>query len=247
MKDISIEGPVRFSRRSMYRSASRLFCTLLLILLAAFVYAHAAAAQPVQDSDGTYVIKTADDLKWFRDAVNNGDQTAGARLAADIDLGGETWEPIGGSSLYYAGTFDGGGYTIKDFEISNADEGLGYIGLLYAGLFGYVKGGTIKNLTVSDALLTLTAGRGESSTIHAGVIAGYLDESSVVKDCTATDDCYVTIYAIDIDDSGTGNDCRAGGIAGSLYSAEIRNCLSSAEIQIIDNFQKRTYSSANAV
>lgn len=246
MKDISIEGPVRFSRRSMYRSASRLFCTILLILLAAFVYAHAAAAQPVQDSDGTYVIKTADDLKWFRDAVNNGDQTAGARLAADIDLGGETWEPIGGSSLYYAGTFDGGGYTIKDFEISNADEGLGYIGLLYAGLFGYVKGGTIKNLTVSDALLTLTAGRGESSTIHAGVIAGYLDESSVVKDCTATDDCYVTIYAIDIDDSGTGNDCRAGGIAGSLYSAEIRNCLSSAEIQIIDNFQKRTYSSANA-
>ena len=67
-----------------------------------------------------------------------------------------------------------------------------------------------------------------------------------VKDCTVTYDCYVNVYAIGTDESGTENDCRVGGIAGSLYSTEIINCSSSAAVHITDNINKRTYNSANA-
>ena len=102
-----------------------------------------------------YQIGTAEGLKWFRDKVNNAktpDETKiCVELTEDIDLSGEEWSPIGigqgvyWGSLSYSGTFDGKGHTIKNLSIDNSSAN-------FVGLFGYVLGGTIRNLTVSGSV-----------------------------------------------------------------------------------------------
>ena len=116
-----------------------------------------------------YQISTAAGLKWFRDKVNNAktpDETKiCVELTEDIDLSGEEWSPIGigqgvyWGSLSYSGTFDGKGHTIKNLSIDNSSAN-------FVGLFGYVLGGTIRNLTVSGSV----KGSG-----HTGGIAGGAD------------------------------------------------------------------------
>ena len=95
-----------------------------------------------------YQISTADQLKLFRDIVNGaGGQTpnrgAWAVLTADIDLNNEPWTPIGPDrDSAYTGTFDGQGHTVKNLSVTvNVQPGR-------AGLFGCVKDGTIRKLTV---------------------------------------------------------------------------------------------------
>lgn len=116
-----------------------------------------------------YQIGTAEGLKWFRDKVNNAKNAANniedtkicAELTKDIDLSGEAWTPIGiGDAFYagtpsYSGTFDGKGHTIKNLSIDRSAH--------YVGLFGYVYGGTIRNLTVSGSV---------KGSEHTGGIAG---------------------------------------------------------------------------
>ncbi len=77
-------------------------------------------------------------------------------LAVDIDLNNQDWTPIG---LYhnisdtdftkkeFSGTFDGQNHTISGLMIS-CDNGKSS----YRALFGYVKDGTIKNLTVEGTV-----------------------------------------------------------------------------------------------
>ena len=110
--------------------------------------------------ESPYQIGTADGLKWFRDKVNAAkkikDTNICAVLTKDIVLDAtENWEPIGkdlsaGVGTYpYTGTFDGNGHTISGLNVTDNDT--------YAGLFGYVCGGTIKNLTVAGNVSTTTS------------------------------------------------------------------------------------------
>ena len=96
-----------------------------------------------------YQISTAAGLKWFRDKVNDAkteeETKICAVLTANIDLNNEPWTPIGNytttNEIFYEGTFDGGGHTISNLNVTDR--------FICAGLFGAVKGGTIKNLTVA--------------------------------------------------------------------------------------------------
>ena len=71
--------------------------------------------------EAPYIISTADELKAFRDLVNDGDYDACAKLTADITLdSSEEWTPIIAtttSGMGYVGTFDGDGKTIKGLSI----------------------------------------------------------------------------------------------------------------------------------
>ena len=143
-----------------------------------------------------YQISTADQLKRFRDIVNGaGGQTqnrgAYAVLTADIDLNNEPWTPIGpDKDSAYTGTFDGQGHTVKNLSVTvNVQPGR-------AGLFGCVKDGTIRKLTVAGSV-SCTANQG-----WCGGIAGYaMDET--IENCASL--CTV---------SCTGIDARVGGIVG---------------------------------
>ena len=157
-----------------------------------------------------YQIGTADQLKLFRDIVNGaGGQTqnrgAYAVLTADIDLNNEPWTPIGPDrDSAYTGTFDGQGHTVKNLSVTvNVQPGR-------AGLFGCVKDGTIRKLTVAGSV-SCTANQG-----WCGGIAGYaMDET--IENCASL--CTV---------SCTGIDARVGGIVGYVPSSSsmtiIRDC-----------------------
>ena len=98
---------------------------LSLLLVCTMMPQLAWATGETLKGDGTadhpYQISDAEELKAFRDMVNEGKRTAYAILTQDIDLGGEAWTPIGGITgtidSYYAGTFDGQKHTISNFKI----------------------------------------------------------------------------------------------------------------------------------
>ena len=146
-----------------------------------------------------YQISTADQLKLFRDIVNGaGGQTpnrgAWAVLTADIDLNNEAWTPIGPDrDSAYTGTFDGQGHTVRNLSVTGNFN--------RAGLFGCVKDGTIRKLTVAGSV-SCTANQG-----WCGGIAGYA-KSETIENCASL--CTV---------SYTGKDARVGGIVGYVPSS----------------------------
>ena len=195
-----------------------------------------------------YQISTADQLKLFRDIVNgsNGqtqNRGAYAVLTANIDLNNEPWTPIGPDrDSAYTGTFDGQGHTVKNLSVTvNVQPGR-------AGLFGCVKDGTIRKLTVAGSV-SCTANQG-----WCGGIAGYaMDEtiencaSLCTVSCTGIDarvggivglvdynsrtliirDCYNIGKITGRSDNGSGD---AGGICGFYMNGKISNCYNVGEI-----------------
>lgn len=85
-----------------------------------------------------YSIETPEELAWFAQKVNSGDTAISAILSADIDLSMKDWTPI----VKYDGIFDGNGHTISGLYVS---------GKKYAGLFGSVDVGVIKNLVLDNS------------------------------------------------------------------------------------------------
>lgn len=126
-----------------------------------------------------YQIGNADQLMWFAAKVNGSTKKSTsnlcAKLTSDIDLTGKEWMPIGcynsySDCVYYGGTFDGAGHTVSGLTINNAKT--------YQALFGYVKGGTIQDLTVKGSVKTST----KSSSYAAGVVS--YGNPVTIKNCT---------------------------------------------------------------
>ena len=112
----------------------------------------------VINSDNIIEITTVDELKAFRDDVNNGNNYEGkvVLLMDDIDLDGQEWEPIGFiapdtddknpetvDNKSFKGIFDGCNYEINNLKISSTDN-------KYNGLFSFVVDGTIRNVTIGE-------------------------------------------------------------------------------------------------
>lgn len=74
--------------------------------------------------------------------------------------------PIGNSSTKFSGTFDGKNHTISNFKTSGQ----------YSGLFGYVNGARIQNLTVN-----VTNNAGATS---AGGLVGAVNGTTTIRNCT---------------------------------------------------------------
>lgn len=74
--------------------------------------------------------------------------------------------PIGNSSTKFSGTFDGKNHTISNLKTSGQ----------YSGLFGYVNGATIQNLTVN-----VTNNAGATS---AGGLVGAVNGTTTIRNCT---------------------------------------------------------------
>ena len=193
-----------------------------------------------------YQIGTAAQLKRFRDIVNgsNGqtpNRGACAVLTADIDLNNEQWTPIGpDTDSAYTGAFDGQGYTVRNLSITGDFK--------RAGLFGCVKDGAIRKLTVAGSV-SCTADQG-----WCGGIAGYANDETIENcaslctvSCTGKDarvggivglvdynsrtliirDCYNIGKITGRSDNGSGD---AGGICGFYMSGKISNCYNVGEI-----------------
>ena len=120
-------------------------------------------------------------------------------LASSAANQGQGWQPVGSSDGGFTGTFDGGGYEVRDLYIKRPDES-------FVGLFGVVyDGGTVRNTGVVNAAVT-----GEWA---VGVVAGG-NRGDII-------DCYST-------GSVSGDDCvgglvggNAGGVGNSYSSAAV--------------------------
>jgi hypothetical protein len=129
-------------------------------------------------AESPFLIKDAMDLIDLGKNVRNGMTYYGLyfRMENDIDLlDCINWTPMGGSTLRsFRGIFDGNGHIITNLKIGTEAEPAGG----YApSLFGYVSGGTIKNL-----------GMGSSCAIYglgspAAGIAAWVGDGSVIFNC----------------------------------------------------------------
>ena len=125
-------------------------CLALLVgpVLSVVAYADttADAGYTYDEGTDTYTVTTADGLVAVANAINAGNLDANVLLAADIDMTGKTFTPIGISN-YYTGKFDGDGHTISNLIIDNG-------GTNRMGIISRAKGSTIKNLTVESSSIT---------------------------------------------------------------------------------------------
>ena len=119
--------------------------------------------------ESPYQISNAEELNIFRNIVNGTDgqtQNTGAcgRLTANIDLENEEWTPIGKNDTSpYEGIFKGEHYTIKGLKVTSGK---------YAGLFGYIRGATIADVTLTDGSISTTG-------TYAGGIVAYAQSGTI--------------------------------------------------------------------
>ena len=233
----------------MKKILSLLLAVIMVIGLCPLtVFAGQSAPLALESGKGTkdepYLIYTAEDLAAFRDKVNSGKakstSTLCATLMANIDLSSleGSWQPIGfyqgySNYVYYGGTFDGNGFTVSGLKIDNA--------LQYQALIGYVKGGTVKNLTVEGSVKTATT----SSAYAAGIVASgnpvTIENCTNKAEVTATQKGYAAGVVAYIAGGSKVSDCYntakvaangdyVGGIAGNMSGSAIENCFNSGEI-----------------
>lgn len=199
---------------------NRLFAGLLAIIMILSMLPLSVLA-----AEEDLTITTFEELKEFADSVNGGNTYEGKliRLNVNVFLGGENspWTPIGTSKNPFKGTFDGDHHVISGLYIASGSN---------VGFFGYVNGGTVKNLivdgTVSGSSNTagvvgyLTAGTvqnaGNKATVSGGSgvggVVGYAGGAYTVSGCYNAGNI-------------TGTTGYVGGVAGWTYgSGTIENC-----------------------
>ncbi|MBO4853754.1 MAG: hypothetical protein J5482_01225, partial [Oscillospiraceae bacterium] len=185
--------------------------------------------------------------------TNNFDDKT-VRLGADINLnpgwtanenGGTgttptAWTPIGSTANRFAGTFDGGGYTIRGVYLNNGNQ--------YQGLFGGTDStAVIQNFKLKNSYFTSTsakdshlgsivgsaAGRFEKIYSDAIVygqnnyVGGLIGSNGSGKAVTMTDCAFAGSATMNVDGKG-----RVGGLIGLVQSggATIDNCLNTGEV-----------------
>ena len=213
-------------KKKQLHKSNRLVTMLLLVMAILMPYGGAWAQTAIPPSEGNgsegspYIITKAEELAWFRDAVNNGNYEICAKIADNVEvidlkdfchaadasqnLEELSWEPIGNGDWNYVGTFDGNGKTITNLYI-NATQA-------YKGLFGLIFQSTIKNLTFENANVTNTEN-------DIGILAGYAGNGNTLQNIKISNTCQIK----------GGNDFT-GGIAGYL-DGNAYNCVNYATVQ----------------
>ena len=143
---------------------------------------------PQMDEDGTYLIGNGAELAWFADQVNSGNGSINAKLTNYIYLNSYNtsykWVIIGDTTDHpYRGNFDGNGQKVvyMNAQISKEDPDR-----RYAGLFGVIDGGSVRNLTVLGKVFHGygsydSDGRNDQFYTGSGGVAGYLKNGTIVN------------------------------------------------------------------
>ena len=213
------------------------------------------ALQEAVLNNGIYEIYNTGQFCWFAEANGNTTWGLDGRLMADIDLNPGytfTWEndalivkkdgtnvdPTEGirsvaitKQSYYKKTFDGNGKNISGIYINNSSADK-------VGLFGWVYGGTVKDLTITNSYIC--------GNNYVGGIAGS-NYDGTIENCTSSaivcGNDYVggiTGFNYGLNYIGTIIDCTnsgavrgnnyVGGIAGSNNDGTITDCTNSGPV-----------------
>ena len=191
-------------------------------------------------AEDPWLISTVGDLKTLADTINTGasaDFDAESdnvgnyhgyyfKQTANLDLSSiANWEPIGYSlneGRYFAGQYDGDGYTIANATSNGKRDSDGYATV---GIFGWVLMGSVEELVVDNANFTAT-GINNSSwggySYAGGIAAGAF--VATIKNCTVTNSA-IDSKRLDKDGNANQNNC-AGGVVGYSAGAQFVNCAS---------------------
>ena len=169
-----------------------------------------------------YLIATKQDLLDLR--ATTADYHRHFRLAADIDLDGEVFadallaaDPDHTNTTFdgiaFSGTFDGGGFAIRNLTIDTGGKTRKYL-----GLFGLVEGAgreVVANLRIENASITAA-----SRATAVGGVCGHLWYGTI-RDCQVN----ATV-------SGGSDSEWIGGLCGISEGGEIRNCNVTGTVQV---------------
>ena len=175
-------------------------------------------------AESPYLISSNDELKAFRDLVNDpGTNTkyghAFYKQTADIDLENEEWIPIGAgyNGAYFNETYDTtimfcGSYDGNNHYITNLKQ---TIKLKATGVFGFLRGteAAVKNLVVKGNI-----NQTWKDGYYSGGVVGQTQYYSHIENCAFIGDINTT--------------CNAGGITARIWqAATIKNCYHSGSIK----------------
>ncbi len=168
-----------------------------------------ATAFATQDADGSELGKTEDrpilinscaQLAYLAKQVNDGYSYENTyfKLTDDLNLADKKWTPIGEMYGCFSGHFDGNNHEIFGLKV----DGSSY----YAGLFGRISGGSVKNVNIRSGSVRTDNDAHDSA---AGGIVGHIDNGQI-ENCTAS-----------VNVSGKSN---VGGVVGYIIDGSILNC-----------------------
>ena len=174
-------------------------------------------------------IMNVDDFIKFKDEVNKGTNYSGTTvlLGSDLSFAGKTFEPIG----YYnsdedfncfLGVFDGQGHVISNLKMASS--------LSHAGLFGYSRGLTIRNVILDPSCSITSSFSGSGSSAFIGGIIGECN----VYDGPCIIENSVNMGRVSFSGNVVENGLTLGGIAGGLvadeYVSTVKNCANYGEL-----------------
>ena len=170
------------------------------------------------DAEGNYYITNAKGLAWISENVNTMEfYVSGSAnifdnktvyLANDIDLGGAEWRPIGDyafSRTSFNGVFDGQGYTVSNFKVTEPVRWTEKVTEASYGFFGNVKG-TIKNLTIKNATVNPEGGR------YSAALVGRLHNGGCIENCHVENSSVTILH------------WQVGGLVGQNNNGNISDC-----------------------
>lgn len=177
-----------------------------------------------------YILKTEAQLRAFAASLSDHVTYSGYYIALgdDVDVSGESWQPIGLGHYAFEGTLDGQGHKITGMRIgtrelpyeeeAGANHDTSKI-TTYYGLFGVLgENAVIKNLGIEDAVISV---RGKAS-VWAGLLAGLTDRAYV-------DSCYASGY-VSSETTHKKANAWAGGLVGQTFKGGIINSWTHAEV-----------------
>ena len=187
-----------------------LIVVLNILLIIAFASNQTDNTVETFASDNTHQTTVPDGYT----AITNATELAGIAdnlsgnyiLMNDIDLSSiSTFDVIGqSSSSAFKGILDGNNYKISNMNIESANQ--------YVGMFGYVSGGTIKNLVLENQTVKSTY---TASTAYIGGIAGYISSGTIEN--------VGIIGTSSVENTTATNTVHIGGIAGYISNITITN------------------------
>lgn len=151
------------------------------------------------------------------------------KLINDIDCSTITeFTPIGNNTKKFAGTFDGGGHTVRNLTLGIA---VSTSDVVYSGLFAYAEGATISNLILLNPRLSAKA---KQSAEHIGALIGFVFATNANAITTITN-CHVCLSSgsdATIESTNTER-ANAGGLIGQCSYTILQAC--SSAISVISN------------
>lgn len=226
------------------RILSLLMTLVIMLSLLSGLTLTASATVSFNGGNGTrndpFLIATAEQLAYFRDLVNGGNDTLCAKVVADIDLGGASWTPIGLTKSGYNGMFDGCGHLISNLRIDSISNSISITQsdgskhtINVGGLFGVVGvSGTVRCLGISG-VVTGSISSSKGNGLYIGSLIG--TTFGMVEECFSTCD-FTNLTIKNNDYIGIG-----GLIGNSQPGGTVRNCYNTGSITATASGTKSTH------